>query len=770
VKRYLVFIILVIFFIHNVSSSSPKHVENNPKEISGKIIDADTKEGLVGVNVLIKNTNIGASSDANGRFVIKQIPSYNFEIIITLVGYKSSVHKIDVNRDDITNLLFELRPAMIEMGTVVVTGTSSLHLYENVPVKTEIITKKLINQRNACNLAQALDLQTGIQVENDCSNCNFTQVRILGFDGRYSQILIDGDPVVSALGGVYGLEHYPQEMIEQIEIVKGGGSSLYGAGAIAGTINMITRRPAFNSAKISYMGSSLDGSYDQQIGAVAEIVSENNNSGFYVFGSTRAREQYDRNGDEFSELGILENKTVGFSGYLKMLEDTELQISLHKIFEERRGGSEFDKPVHEARIAEMTKHNKFGGKIKWVHKLSPVSKYKINYAFSILKRDSYYGGLADFTPEARIKALESYGYSENPLHSGGIQFNHMLNRHSFTVGFQYDNDRLLDRSAVSPLYFVNETFRNVGIYLQDEIKLDEEDNLQLVAGLRFDRHSSLENWVVSPRINFRYKLFEALSLRGGITSGFKAPQIFDEDLHIYVLEGTQRIIRNRSGLKEEKSFSYTLGVEFQDFVANIPILFGITGFYTKLNNAYTEEFINADKNIEYWERVNSTGAELKGFEVDFGIKPISRLEIRTGFTFKDNKFKNKLSDFDTRNFLRTPDIFGYIRTLFDFNSSLSGFASIKYMGGMYVPHEILVDNSDQPLLKLSKSPTFVEVDISLLYKLNIIEGLNSTLSIGIKNLTDAFQSDLDYGITRDPGYVYGPKQPRTIHFTLELSI
>ncbi|MEW6507593.1 MAG: TonB-dependent receptor [Bacteroidota bacterium] len=768
--KHFIYLLVTVMTLNSTILSNSDLSENSYKRISGKVIDNESKEILVGVNILIKNTNIGTASDEKGHFTLSNIPTDQFEIIVTMVGYRSITHRIDLLSDKVDNLLFELRPAMIEMGAVVVTGTNTLHLYENVPVKTEVITKKLITQLNACNLAQSLGLQTGVQVENDCNNCNFTQVRILGFDGKYSQVLIDGDPVVSALGGVYGLEHYPQEMIEQIEIVKGGGSSLYGAGAVAGTINMMIRRPAFNTTRISFTGNSIDGSFDQQVGAVAEVVSENNNSGFYVFGSTRKRNPYDRNGDGFSEIGILKNETIGVNGYLKPFDNAELQLSFHRIFEERRGGNNFEKPVHEAEIAEMTKHYKWDGKIRWVQRISSAAEYKINYAFSFLERDSYYGGLGEDTPEARIQALNYYGYSENPLHTGGVQFGYILGNHSLVAGFQYNKDHLIDKSVSNSLYYVDERFSNLGFFLQDEIILDRDGHIQLVAGLRADNHSSLEKWVISPRINFRYELFESISFRAGITSGFKAPQIFDEDLHICGLEGTQRVIRNRAGLKEEKSFTYTAGFEYQNFVGNIPVLFGITGFYTKLNNAYAEEFISADGNIEFWERVNSSGAEVKGIEIDFGIKPINGFEIRTGFTYKNNEYKEEIADFNTRSFLRTPDLFGYIRASYEFNSKLSMFASIKHTGRMYIPHEISVAYQEEPLLKLAKSPEFVEIDISLNYKMKLIDDLESGLTIGVKNITDAFQKDLDFGITRDPGYVYGPNQPRTFYFSFALSI
>jgi outer membrane receptor for ferrienterochelin and colicins len=208
---------LIILFSISIFASE----KDADKILSGKVMDAATKEPLIGANILIKNTNIGTATDIKGIFSIKNIPDTDFELQISMIGYRS-FSKLIKREFSALELTIELHSSLIELGTIVVTGTNTLHLYENVPVKTELISKKLIHQQGACNLAEALGLQTGILVENNCNNCNFTQVRILGFDGKYSQVLIDGDPVISSLGGVYGLEHYPQEMIEQIEIVKGG--------------------------------------------------------------------------------------------------------------------------------------------------------------------------------------------------------------------------------------------------------------------------------------------------------------------------------------------------------------------------------------------------------------------------------------------------------------------------------------------------------------------------------------------------------------------
>jgi len=746
-------------------------VNENPSgkiSLNGKVLDSNTKEPLIGANIMLVGTNLGTATDINGVFNLNGIPFESFTISVSMIGYKSET----IELKDLQNqsVVIELTQGLIEMGAVVVTGTNTLHLYENTPVKTEIVSKKIIEQQGAYNLAQSLGLQTGVMVENDCNNCNFMQVRLLGFDGKYTQILINGDPVVSSLGSVYGLEHYPTEMIEQIEIVKGGGSALYGAGAIAGTINMKTRRPAFNSTRVAYTGSSAGGELDQQLGAVAEIVNDDNTAGFFLHGSMRKRNPYDHNGDGFTELGRLQNETIGVNSYFKPFNNSEIEASFYGLFEDRRGGNKLDKPVHEAEIAEWVKHTNYGGKLKWTQKLNHQIKYTAHYAFSILERDSYYGGLAEDTPEARLEALNYYGYSKNPLHTGGLTADYFLSNHTITGGIQYYYDKILDQSTSNSTYYVNETYKNTGLFIQDEFSIGNIKKFDLITGVRFDKNSQLENWITSPRINAMYQIFESFKIRAAYTTGFKPPQIFNEDLHICGLEGTQRVIRNSTGLKEERSSTLSAGFEFLDFVNDIPLLFGVTAFYTNLFDAYTEQFISADGNIEYWERINSSGATAKGIEIDLGIKPILGLELRGGFTVKENKYEENLVDFDTDNFLRTPSHFGYIRASYELGAGFGFFASLKYAGSMYVPHEIAIEGEEEPLLELNKSISFLELDVSFRKDIQFFSSLNSSITLGVKNLTNAYQNDLDYGVSRDPGYVYGPSQPRTIYITLGLNI
>nr|MBC8487571.1 TonB-dependent receptor [Bacteroidota bacterium] len=216
-RKILILLFILLVVLNSTRAESPL----SKIAIKGQITDVSDGEPLLGVNVFIEHTTLGAATNQNGEYLLWSVPKGNIHIVASMMGYKMVHKEIEANQEKEYIINFELEQTMFEMGSVVVTGTGTPHIFEDMPVRTEVITRVAIEQKNSMNLADALSFQTGVRVENNCSNCNFSQVRILGMEGKYSQILVDGDPVVSSLAGVYGLEHFPEEMISQIEIVKG---------------------------------------------------------------------------------------------------------------------------------------------------------------------------------------------------------------------------------------------------------------------------------------------------------------------------------------------------------------------------------------------------------------------------------------------------------------------------------------------------------------------------------------------------------------------
>lgn len=737
--------------------------------IRGKVIDAVTGQALPGANIYVEHTTVGTAAKANGEYTIAKAPVGNYHLVASMIGYRMEHKEFKLNVGETVIVDFHLSPTILEMGAVVVTGTGTPHLYEDTPVRTAVIPRVLIERKQATNLADALSFTTGIRVENDCQNCNFTQVRILGLGGKYSQILIDGDPVVSSLAGVYGLEQIPEEMIDQIEVIKGGGSSLYGGGAVAGVINLITRRPVTNQIHLKYSGLSMKGDMDQQIGAMAEFINEAGNSGGHIFGSTRIRNPYDHNGDDFSELGEIKNESFGFNWFYKPIQTGELGVHFHRIHELRRGGNKLDQPPHEAEIAEMLESWRSGGTIRWTHRPGPLFDYKLYYSFAYQDRNSYYGGLGGNTAADTLEALTFYGKTKNPLHVGGVQMNYRIGNQLITAGVQYSHDKVEDNAVANHTYQINETYTDIGIFLQDDFHFGPEDRFELVLGMRADKHSEIDSWIFSPRVNTKAILGSGFALRGSVTTGFKPPQTYDEDLHLCAVGGDQKVIRNTASLKEERSLSFSGGIEFQDFIGKTPVMFNLTGFVTNLSDAFTEEYDRKDGNIEVWKRVNGEGASVKGIEMDFGVQPTARVELRSGVTYQKSEYEIALEDWNTKNFLRTPDLYGYFWINIDISSKTSLFASGNFTGKAYVPHAVLIDGQEDPELILEESDSYFELDFGLSHDFTLGTGVGAKLNLGVKNITDAYQSDLDVGPNRDPAYVYGPARPRTIYSGLEIS-
>ncbi len=735
--------------------------------IEGRVTDTEGNQ-IPGVNVFLQNTTIGVATDKNGEFLLRVVPTGSYRLIASMVGYESGNQSIEVRESETTTVEFRLRPSFYETGTVVITGTATPYLFEESPVKTEVIPRKLIERTKSSNLAEALGLQTGVRVENNCQNCNFTQVRILGFEGKYSQILMDGDPMVSSLAGVYALEQFPQEMIGQLEVVKGGGSSLYGAGAIAGTINIISQKPQTNRTRVNYLGRSIEDKLDNQIGIMSELVSKDGRTGAFIFGSARNRAEYDRNDDGYSELGQLSDETIGFNWFYKPNINNQLNISFHRIHEERRGGNDFNLPQHEADIAEWLEHERWGGKVRWEHSFGNTLDYSLFYSLSKVKRDSYYGGLADedgdgmISNEEQVAALDFYGATDNITQNLGGRTNLLVGINKFTAGFEYFNDKLEDSSVKDPRYHIDHSHNNFGAYLQDDISL-MNNHLNVVAGARVDKHSELDDPIISPRINVKWEAIEGVDFRASFSTGFKPPATFDEDLHIESLGGEQRVIRNIPGLREESSKSVTAGFEYQGFFGDVAFLFGITGFYTSLDDAFsTRPVENNTTDLILWERYNSDGAKVSGVEIDMGLKPLSELEIRAGVTYKTGKYDSEQEIFDgksTDKFLRTPDTYGYIRLIYDVHERVNLFSAMKYTGKMVVPNE-----STEEIAEPDK--VFFEFDLGLSYKAPMFDNFGGKITLGVKNLFDSYQDDLGVGADRDPAYLYGPQLPRYVYFGL----
>ena len=240
-KHYILALMLTVVSIGAAIAANPIREGNM---ISGHVLVKGSEENIPYATILIVGSGQGTVSNEEGQFEFKNLPAGKYTLRVSAVGYKTQEKEIEVNKDFTAVVHFQLQEESFMTDEVVVSANRNEVSRKAAPVVVNVMSAKLFEMVNSTDLAKTLNYQSGLRVENNCQNCGFPQVRINGLEGPYSQILINSRPIISALSGVYGLEQIPVNMIERVEVVRGGGSALFGANAVGGTINIITKTPS----------------------------------------------------------------------------------------------------------------------------------------------------------------------------------------------------------------------------------------------------------------------------------------------------------------------------------------------------------------------------------------------------------------------------------------------------------------------------------------------------------------------------------------------
>lgn len=744
--------------------------------IAGHVIEKGTENSLPYATILIVETGRGTVSNENGDFIFTDIPEGVYTLRAQLLGYGTQEKKVTVSKEFAVDIHFAMVEEGIMTDEVVVSANRNEVSRKVAPVVVNVMGVKLFESVNSTDLAKALNFQSGLRVENNCQNCGFPQVRINGLEGPYSQILINSRPVISALSGVYGLEQIPVNMIDRVEVVRGGGSALFGANAVGGTINIITKDPVNDSFQVSSTMSNMNGKvWEQYMGANASLVSKDNVYGIAVYQSYRNRNPYDADDDGFSELGKLNMNTFGLRAYYRPMKSSRLSIEYHTTNEFRRGGNKFDYEPFETDITEQTKHVINSGGLNY-DLFWKDYEHKISFFASAqhVDRNSYYGAQQDANAYGKTKDLT---WVAGAMYAGNFK-KVLFAPAQFTAGLEYQNDDLHD---VMTGYNrdLRQEVRIASAFVQNEWKMDK---FSLLAGFRLDDHNLIDNPIFSPRVNMLYKPSDKLQVRLTWSTGFRAPQAYDEDLHVTAVGGEGVLIRLADGLKPEKSNSFSGSIDWTANIGHFQTNLLIEGFYTSLNDVFYLQNVGADNSGNaIQERRNGSGAEVYGINIDGKIAHGRDASLQVGFTAQRSRYKELTywsedsSVEGTRNMPRTPDYYGYFTFTAapskNFDFSLSGV----YTGRMHVPHFAPTDEipSDSPYQYIVKdemvhTPDFFDFNVKLNYTFVLNEHVKLQLNGGVQNIFNAFQEDLDRGVFRDSGYFYGPTQPRTYFVGIKL--
>ena len=744
-KNYIVMLVLACV-------SMSLYAVNPIKEgnmIAGHVIVKGTEESIPFATVMILGTNRGAVSNEEGQFEFRKLAAGKYTL---------QEKTITVSAEATSVVHFQMEEESFMTDEVVVSANRNEVSRKAAPVVVNVMSAKLFETVNSTDLAKSLNFQSGLRVENNCQNCGFPQVRINGLEGPYSQILINSRPIISALSGVYGLEQIPVNMIERVEVVRGGGSALFGANAVGGTINIITKDPINNSFQVASTMSNMNGkSWEQYMGGNVSLVAKDNSYGIALYETYRNRNPYDADGDGFSELGKLNMNTFGMRAYYRPNYFSRINVEYHTTNEFRRGGNKFNLQPHESDITEQTKHIINSGGLSYDRYWGEKHKMSVYGSIQHTDRNSYYGAQRD---------MNAYGKTNDLTWVVGGMYVGNMDRclfapATFTGGVEYQNNSLHD---VMTGYHrdMQQDVRIAGGFVQNEWRLNR---WTMLVGARLDKHNLIDHPIFSPRVNFLYKPSDNLQARLTYSTGFRAPQAYDEDLHVTAVGGEGVQIRLAEGLREERSNSFSGSVDWSFPMGHWQSNILLEGFYTDLHHVFVLEDIGLDENGDkIKERRNGSGAKVYGVNLDAKVAHGREAQLQLGFTVQRSRYNRAEiwtsegeEEQTTKRMPRTPDYYGYFTftsaPLKSFDFSLSG----TYTGKMIVPHMAgYIEKS-----RMEHTPQFVDLNLKLNYTFVLKDHIKMQVNGGVQNIFNSFQKDLDKGEFRDAGYFYGPTQPRT---------
>ena len=742
---------------------------NEGLSIEGHVFNQETEEAVMYASVMLKNTTIGTTTDEEGSFIIRNLKAGSYVLQISCLGFETKELNVEITNAKTPHIHIELKPYAVTIEQVVVSANRNETKRTEAPVIVNVLSEEQFEKNNAQDLVQALPFQSGVRVEYNCQNCGFPQVKINGLDGPYTQILIDSRPVMSALGGVYGLEQIPVNMIERVEVVKGGGSALFGANAIAGTINIITKEPLSPSLTINSDVQLIgEKSFAQNFNLNGALLSKDKKAGASFYQTYRNRSAFDADNDGFTELGTLENLSLGTNIFYNIDNKNKINIEYHATKEDRRGGNKLDLQPHNSDICEMTSHQINSINLNY-NFVSLDGKHRLNAYASAqsINRSSYYGANQD--PNA-------YGKTNDLTYLTGAMANHKLDRFLFakadiTYGLEFSSNSLDDRIEGYDIR-MQQTANIFGGYVQSEWK---SNKLNLLLGARADKHSLLNTPVISPRVNLLYKPATNLQLRASYSSGYRAPQVYDEDLHVTQVGGESLRIHLAEDLRPEYSHSTSLSADYYlQINQNTQANFLLEGFYTVLNDVFALRTIGHDLSTQTMiqERYNASGATVLGASLTAKVSYKDFLVISAAYTLQSSRYKETENWSEdplvegTDKLLRSPDDYGFVSVDYNPTKKLGINVSGTYTGKMLVPHFAGYIEND----RLETTPRFFDLNTAVNYDFQITKNNTIQVKIGVNNIFNSFQKDFDQGINRDAGYIYGPTQPRTYYIGLKLKI
>lgn len=609
-----------------------------------------------------------------------------------------------------------------------------------------VVSEQFLRQIGMPPLGTTLCYVPGVRTEVNCQTCNYSQVRLNGLAGAYTQILINGRPIVSPLVSLYGLEQYPTAMIERIEVLRGSASVLYGSSAIAGVINLVTRDQWEQGVSVTSLLSLIGESTPEMVTNATLMLTSDHIGSLALTVHHRIRDGYDANADGYTELTRLRNSAIGGNAVFP-IGNGVLKSSIALINEERRGGNLLDEPPDRADQAEYRNHEILFLTTSYAGLLGQ-HRYEL-YAAANATGRVHYTGVDQADGWGRTRSV--YG-----IMGGQVTFNMPM---STTVGVEYQFEHTMDAIKAYG-YAVDQRIGQGGIFAQVSGELLR--GFSLLLGMRIAWHNAINGVVFLGRSALLWLPTDRWDFRLNYGEGFRAPQVFEVDMHIAFASGGVSFIRIEPQLRRESASSLSLSLTHRFQVGELFAELSLDGFATHLRDPFVLKDDGLDTNgNRILVRTNGTAAYVVGASWE-GQLQCQTVALTATLTLQRSWYQQPVQwsqqRHPDRRFLRTPDLYGSVTVRLPIGSRWEVVGTAILTGPMLVPHMSLSGD------RLSQAPPTLDAGMILRYYLRpmLSDIGNIALAIRISNMFNAYQQDFDRGRYRDSNYIWGPPQPRTV--------
>ena len=763
--------------------------------ITGSVTN-HTGAAVAGASVVVDGTTLGATTGPDGAYAIERVPEGRRRVVVYMLGYQSVSEEVNIIAATPSVADFHLDESTIDVGCVVVTGTRTPRYVADSPVRTEVITAQTIENKAAPDLYSALEGLPGVRVEQQCSACNFSQVRMLGLEAGHTQVLIDGQQTYSGLASVYGLQQVTTTDIDRIEVVKGAGSAMYGSSAIAGVVNIITREPTgaptidLAATLGSYGTNTFSASASRSLGRFDVSLTAQKNTG----------DEIDEDGDGATDRVETDDITLGFKVRASDLlgVDDRLTLTGRTLNETRQGGDllTWENPFAAGSEYIITSRYELGA--LYERRLRTGGELSLNLGYTSHDRsatnDAFLGDYESIHGTLPgVAEMEPYLANETGF-VANLSLSHPFSFNRFIAGVDYayneldESGRYVIVDEQDPGFggtYTSESNKHandVGFYLHDEIAINNA--VELAVGARYDIHRSEDEFggsgsvapqdriaikydehSVNPRAAAKVRLSPTTTIRASVGTGFRVPYGFSEDLHL--CSGSPRV-NKPEGLVPEKSVSYTLGADYVGRRVNA----NVNVFRTDLSEMIgIADASDASAALGYtYEWANVGDAYTQGVELGLRTQLLRDLVLDLNATYTDAQYDNERSDWaeakpeyaeDSRYIPRVPAITGGIQLSYS-PGNWDAVLGADYTGRMYIDYYEDGD-LENPNSKIEHTPDFWIVNA----KLSRSFGNGVTLFAGARNLFDYVQDERH---PDDAAYIYAPITGRIIYAGMKLHL